>query len=97
VRGGSWRFGREWGGLAGHLLGLVAGEAFAAAGVVGYIVVAVAIGLVGWGKVVVAYMMAACLVVGRLVGWDWMYIEAAGVVADMFEYMEAAYMDLLVG
>lgn len=90
-----------WGGLGGHLLGLVVGEAFAVAAVVGvgYTVVAVAIGLVGWGMVAVADRMVAFgagFVVGRLVEWGLMYIEVSGV-ADMFEYMKAAYMDLLVG
>ena len=104
MRVGWWRLGRGWGGLEGRLLGLVEEEAFAVAEVVGvgYIVVDVAIGLVGWGKVVVACMRAtfgAGFVVGHLVGWGLMCIEAVGVVgvADMFEYMKAAYMDLLVG
>jgi hypothetical protein len=104
VPGGWLRLEKRWGGLGGHLLCLVVGEPLAVAGVVvvGYIVVVVAIELVGWCKVAVACMtvaLGAGFVAGHLVGWDSMCIEAVGVVevADIFEYMKAAYMDLLVG
>lgn len=81
------------------------GEAFG--GAVAVVVVGcigAAIGFVGWGMVVVA---VACIRVafgagfeeGHAVGWAAMCIAVVGVegVADMFEYVKAAYMDLLVG
>lgn len=90
---------RGWERLAGRRGGLEAGEVFVAVVVVGSfaVVVVVAIGfVVGWGMAVVGCMMAAGFVVGRVVGGGLRCIGDAGV-ADMFDYVKAAYIGLLVG
>lgn len=97
------RLRRGWRGLGVRRLGRVVGEAFGGAGVVVVGCIGAAIGFVGWDMVVVvavACMRVASgvgLEVGRVVGWAVMCIEIVGEVADMFEYVKAAYMGLLVG